>query len=512
MQFFILLLFVCSVELHETYETTLRNQDNDNLNIFESQHLETAKDTKAQDHAKETTSSQTNYDEHGLFDDYALIEDHETTTTSGAIKYKRSASTVSASTVSAIYPEVYVVVDNALFTKLDRSERKTKEYVVTFMSAVNARFSALTGPTVDLSLAGIEIGRSSSATPYLTSNIVSGNLVEAEAALADLGQHYFNRRIAGSIYDLVLVLTGEDLCRMKGRKCSSSTAGYAYVGGACVTNPVLKKTNSVALVEDSAGFSGVIVAAHEIGHLLGAIHDGQAAPRYLHAPGSRSCSWKGGYIMSDARRTRNGLLWSPCSQAQISHFTRSQQASCLLNKPSSSNKHPLVGAALLSTRVQSLDEQCRAEAGTGSKACFTDSRVCTQLFCLNLTTGSCISYRPAVEGSVCSASGFCSNGLCKDKPKTTYYKPVIPARKTSGKKVIKKRPSKITNEISYKKPIPKVVKKVKDSSNDSEGCVDQPGIVGSGLTCGQLYQRYAFLYCAKPGLRVKCCVSFNKHC
>ena len=507
MQFFPFLLFVCSVEIHETYETALRNQNNDNWNIFETQYLETTKDTKSQDNTKETFSSKTNYDEHELFNDYALIENYEATTTSGATKYKRSASAV-----SAIYPEVYVVVDNALFTKLDRSERKTQDYVVTFMSAVNARFGAMTSPTVNLSLAGIEIGRRNSATPYLTSNVLSGNLVEAEAALADLGKHYFNRQIAGSVYDLVLVLTGKDLCRMKGRRCSISTAGYAYVGGACVTNPVLKKTNSVALVEDSAGFSGVIVAAHEIGHLLGAIHDGQAAPRYLHAPGSRSCSWKDGYIMSDARRTRNGLLWSPCSQAQISHFTRSQQASCLLNKPSSSAKHPLVGAALLSTRVQSLDDQCVAEAGIGSKACFTDSRVCTQLFCLNTATGSCISYRSAVEGSACSASGFCYNGLCKDNPKKLFSQTVIPARIASSKKVAKKQPSKITNKISFKKPTPKVVQKVKGSSKKTDGCVDQPGIVGSGLTCAQLYQRYAFLYCAKPRLNVKCCVSFNKHC
>lgn len=43
--------------------------------------------------------------------------------------------------------------------------------------------------------------------------------------------------------------------------------GFAYVGGACVVNKRLEKVNSVAIIEDTGGFSGIIVAAHEVGHL-----------------------------------------------------------------------------------------------------------------------------------------------------------------------------------------------------------------------------------------------------
>ena len=49
--------------------------------------------------------------------------------------------------------------------------------------------------------------------------------------------------------------------------CNRGTAGFAYVGGACVVNKRLEKVNSVAIVEDTGGFSGIIVAAHELGHL-----------------------------------------------------------------------------------------------------------------------------------------------------------------------------------------------------------------------------------------------------
>lgn len=48
--------------------------------------------------------------------------------------------------------------------------------------------------------------------------------------------------------------------------------GFAYVGGACVVNKRLEKVNSVAIIEDTGGFSGIIVAAHEVGHLYVSEH------------------------------------------------------------------------------------------------------------------------------------------------------------------------------------------------------------------------------------------------
>ncbi|MPC23477.1 Venom metalloproteinase antarease-like protein [Portunus trituberculatus] len=100
------------------------------------------------------------------------------------------------------------------------------------------------------------------------------------------------------------------------------SVGFAYVGGACVVNKRLQKVNSVALVEDTGGFSGIIVAAHEAGHLLGAVHDGSSPPPYLGGPGARSCRWEDGYIMSDLRHTEKGFRWSSCSIEQFHHFLK----------------------------------------------------------------------------------------------------------------------------------------------------------------------------------------------
>ena len=60
-----------------------------------------------------------------------------------------------------------------------------------------------------------------------------------------------------------------DMCRKKDDDgpCVRGTAGFAYVGGACHVDDSRQKLNKAGIVEDSGGFSGVIVAAHEVGHL-----------------------------------------------------------------------------------------------------------------------------------------------------------------------------------------------------------------------------------------------------
>ncbi|KAG7170768.1 A disintegrin and metalloproteinase with thrombospondin motifs 16-like 2 [Homarus americanus] len=198
------------------------------------------------------------------------------------------------------------------------------------------------------------------------------------------------------------------MCRraFSGGVCNRGTAGFAYVGGACVVNKRLQKVNSVAIVEDTGGFSGIIVAAHEVGHLLGAVHDGSPPPSYLGGPGARRCRWEDGYIMSDLRHTEKGFRWSSCSVEQFHHFLNGDTATCLYNLPHEDESLPRV----LPGKLLSLDAQCKKDRGTS--ACFKDDRVCAQLFCFDSSSGYCVSYRPAAEGSDCGNGKICSNGRC----------------------------------------------------------------------------------------------------
>ena len=236
-----------------------------------------------------------------------------------------SRARTSRKVVWKVYPEVLVVVDDRLYQKFDYNLSRVQQYIISFFNAVNFIFSLLSSPAVDLSLAGIIVSQSGHGLPFLVPHTVP-----ASAALHSMGQYYYHPRPGLPVHDMVVTLTARDLV---GENMDRNTAGYAYVGGACIRNTRLHKINSVAIVEDSGGYSGVVTAAHEIGHLLGVVHDGDPAPSYLQGPGAASCSKTQGFIMSDNRRTSAGMAWSPCSVRQIRHFLRTKTASCLLNYP-----------------------------------------------------------------------------------------------------------------------------------------------------------------------------------
>jgi len=338
--------------------------------------------------------------------DYSLLspedlKDHLSTASSGASKSraKRDAP-------DTIYPEILVLVDYDGYLLHGQDNTKIKSYYVSFWNGADLRYKLLDSPKVKISIAGIIISRSRDAMPYLERNRVGRDAIDSAAALTDMGKYLFQERRLPT-YDIAVAITKYDLCRRrKSGRCTTGTAGFAYVGGACVVNKSLKKVNSVAIVEDTGGFSGIIVAAHEVGHLLGAVHDGSPPPSYLKGPGARRCRWEDGFIMSDLRHTAKGFQWSDCSVEQFHHFLNGDTATCLYNLPHEDESLTRV----LPGKLLSLDQQCRKDRGT--TACFKDDRVCSQLFCYDSSTGFCVSYRPAAEGSECGDGKICLNGRC----------------------------------------------------------------------------------------------------
>merc|ERR1712223_699972 len=369
---------------------------------------------------------------------------------------------------SLVQPEVLVVVDSALHSALGEDILTTTQYVRNFWSAVNLRFRTLSDPAVELVVVGLAVGK------------------------------YFYSRERDS-WDLVVTMTGQDLCQRKSMssKCNSATAGYAYVGGACVVNSRKSKVNAVALVQDDGGYGGVIVAAHEVAHLLGAPLDGDPAPRYVGGPGARSCPWSDGFIMSDRRRGVRGLGWSQCSKDQIRHFLSSSTASCLWSKsrtPSTSTLSLYSSTTLLAPHVTSADDQCRKEAGPGSRACFSDKRLCTQLFCLQPSTGGCVAYRPAVEGTQCGKRRICVAGLCKKTTiaamftESTTLEPKITKTVSTKSRTIRRKETNVNQirrsqkETSPKKGVQVQIKEALPSFLPlTSSCIDETGINVRGV-------------------------------
>lgn len=343
---------------------------------------------------------------HDHLSDYAFMEpDH----LGKRFRRKRSTEEHSRRKREApyvIYPEILVIVDYDGYRLHGGDNVQIKRYFVSFWNGVDLRYKLLKGPRIRISIAGIIISRGRDATPYLERNRVGRDAIDSAAALTDMGKYLFRERRL-PVYDIAVAITKYDMCRRrKGGRCTKGTAGFAYVGGACVVNKRLEKVNSVAIIEDTGGFSGIIVAAHEVGHLLGAVHDGSPPPSYLGGPGAEKCRWEDGYIMSDLRHTEKGFRWSSCSVQSFHHFLNGDTATCLYNSPHEDDSLPRV----LPGRLLSLDAQCRKDRGTS--ACFKDERVCAQLFCFDAASGYCVAYRPAAEGSPCGDGQYCINGRC----------------------------------------------------------------------------------------------------
>jgi len=206
-----------------------------------------------------------------------------------------------------IFPEILVIVDYDGYRLHGEDNVAIKRYVISFWNGVDLRYKLLKGPSVKISIAGIIISRGRDATPYLERNRVGRDAIDAASALTDMGKYLFlERRLP--VYDIAVAITKLDMCRRKTRHgdCNRGTAGFAYVGGACVVNKRLEKVNSVAIVEDTGGFSGIIVAAHELGHLLGAVHDGSPPPSYLGGPGAVKCRFVHRQMTSPLFGTSNG--------------------------------------------------------------------------------------------------------------------------------------------------------------------------------------------------------------
>lgn len=238
---------------------------------------------------------------------------------SGRRRHKRQAP-------DTVWPEVLLVVDYDSFLLHGGDSREVKRYLVSFWNGVDLRYKLLAHPQIRISLAGMIVAKDRDATPYLERNRLrapNADAVDAAGALTDMGK-YLYREDRLPTYDLAVVITKLDMCRRRyeGGRCNRGTAGFAYVGGACVVNKRLEKVNSVAIIEDSGGFSGIIVAAHEVGHLLGCVHDGSPPPNYLGGPGATHCPWEDGFIMSDLRHTERGFKWSQCSVEQFKHFLK----------------------------------------------------------------------------------------------------------------------------------------------------------------------------------------------
>ncbi|XP_075727019.1 venom metalloproteinase BumaMPs1-like [Rhipicephalus microplus] len=180
-------------------------------------------------------------------------------------------------------------------------------YLCVMINSVNIRYADTKQPTVKFLLTGVHKDRFSTYKKG-TSTQMDGSLT-----LENFRKYAHNKKYEYGDPDMVFLITGYILYSTEkdGTK-NTNLLGIAFVGGLCTDH-------FVGLGEDTAGlYSGMHTLAHEAAHVLGASHDGSPPKPWIPGdPGSLTCPWKDGHIMSYVDGGTRHHQFSSCSLRQI---------------------------------------------------------------------------------------------------------------------------------------------------------------------------------------------------
>jgi len=220
-------------------------------------------------------------------------------------------------------------------------------------------------------------------------------------------------------HDHIVFITKFDLLSPTG---ASATQGMGFVQKMCDSH------ESVSVVEDIGALTTSTIAAHEIGHNLGAFHDGEinntCNPRsnYLMAP-SASASTSGSIF-------ENGFKFSNCSMKAIEGFMQTVESACLTAKGDPEKEKQASSRSSLSSKRKlrpgelfGATRQCQIAFAPHYGECnqrqYKDLNPdpCRRLWCKNRLESRFApcetkSYLPLMDGTECGKGKWCQFGNC----------------------------------------------------------------------------------------------------
>ncbi|KAL3223735.1 hypothetical protein MRX96_027200 [Rhipicephalus microplus] len=181
-------------------------------------------------------------------------------------------------------------------------------------------FKNLVSPSVEVLLVGVEKSSKNQEYKY---TFGSDKLMNDVTSLHMLAKYVEDNLKQYGSPDVVLLLTGRDIYESTLGGINKNVAGIAYEGGVCTER-------RAALAEDNPGaFSGIIDAAHELGHSLGASHDGTQPNTLIPGhPGSQNCSAKSGRLMTYVDGGHLRYRFSDCNEREIRHVLKERGEQC----------------------------------------------------------------------------------------------------------------------------------------------------------------------------------------
>ncbi|CAD5118361.1 DgyrCDS7070 [Dimorphilus gyrociliatus] len=263
------------------------------------------------------------------------------------------------------------------------------------------------------------------------------DVVDSDTILDNLGEWKVRQSYGWYKMDVIVLFTKRNLARK-----DQSAAGYSdVIIGTARWNGVCKfgKEGGLAVIED-IGSASWWPLAHEVAHVIGAVHDGSDS--------AVSCANDQMNIMAPVLRTRTpsqyekAYKFSDCSIRDIKRLVTGEadkyKRTCLANKNCVSfNKQevgtldPSLGDNFRTKEYDlSITEQCKARFTLSHGACPESQRpwavdICSHLYCSVPTddpkVSKCVVHKlGAADRTPCGTLGnrWCYKGVCIDKSET----------------------------------------------------------------------------------------------
>lgn len=170
-----------------------------------------------------------------------------------------------------------------------------------------------------------------SEAPCIQENVIPDhpNLLDYNPLIYAMAKYYCNRKIS-LIYraDAVMFITNRKSAKIfDGKLYQNIVLGISMFGHICD-----RCYKFGVAQETSRSYMGADFLAHELAHLLDAVHDGDGPVDSIpNSPGARGCSPRDKHIMGNSVANISSTF-SRCSRENIKNFLTLERASCVIDK------------------------------------------------------------------------------------------------------------------------------------------------------------------------------------